>query len=71
VLVTEREWRCDRRVLVRDSLFISAFMDYDKYLKYIGIMCEFKACREVSTYHGIPWIGEYHCFHIFVCLLSI
>jgi len=46
-------------------------MDYDKYLKYIGIMCEFKACREVSTYHGIPWIGEYHCFHIFVCLLSI
>jgi len=34
---------------VRDSLFTSAFMDYDKYLKYIGIMCEFKACREVQN----------------------
>jgi len=28
------------KVLVRDSLFTSAFMNYDKYLKYIGIMCE-------------------------------
>jgi len=24
-------------------------MDYDKYLKYIGIKCEFKACREVQN----------------------